>query len=357
MKKISVLSLSLTFAGCFLGAGYVSGQEIYQFFGAFGKMGVVGLLFAVATLWALGLLLVRQVARSGDDAIDRTIVGSDNPVLLFLVGAVEIVMMFGTYIVMVAGAGALIEQVTGFAGVRYAGGLIFAFTLSFIAIHGINGLIRLFSYAVPALVIFTVFIGVFSLVRSLPEGLVFVPREEVNPLLPTWKVGFVTFAAYNFFCCVGVMCPVGKRIRSKRQASVGLAVGALLLFLVAVGVLLSIAGCPGAAEEQIPMLAAAESVSPAIMYLYALLLLCAMTGAGLSCLIPTVTYFSRKSRFCEKHAAALMFAVSLVAYLLSCFGFSDLVGTLFSAFGYVSVLLIVGLIRNYIVTGRKNKHS
>ena len=36
MKTISPLRLGLTFAGSFLGAGYVSGQEIWQFFGRFG---------------------------------------------------------------------------------------------------------------------------------------------------------------------------------------------------------------------------------------------------------------------------------------------------------------------------------
>ena len=35
-QKIGTLRLALTFAGCFLGAGYVSGQELWQYFGAFG---------------------------------------------------------------------------------------------------------------------------------------------------------------------------------------------------------------------------------------------------------------------------------------------------------------------------------
>ena len=33
MKRISLLRLGVVFAGCFLGAGYVSGQELWQFFG------------------------------------------------------------------------------------------------------------------------------------------------------------------------------------------------------------------------------------------------------------------------------------------------------------------------------------
>ena len=49
-QKIGTLRLALTFAGCFLGAGYVSGQELWQYFGAFGARGLLGLVLAVALL-------------------------------------------------------------------------------------------------------------------------------------------------------------------------------------------------------------------------------------------------------------------------------------------------------------------
>lgn len=54
MKKIGSFNLGLAFAGCFLGAGYVSGQELWQFFGSFGAKGVAGLLVAVALLFSPG---------------------------------------------------------------------------------------------------------------------------------------------------------------------------------------------------------------------------------------------------------------------------------------------------------------
>ena len=50
MKKIGALNLGLAFAGCFLGAGYVSGQELWQFFGSFGGGGLLGVLAAMALL-------------------------------------------------------------------------------------------------------------------------------------------------------------------------------------------------------------------------------------------------------------------------------------------------------------------
>lgn len=49
MKKISASAMCFTFTGCFLGAGYVSGQELYQFFGAFGAAGNSGTFYCCRT--------------------------------------------------------------------------------------------------------------------------------------------------------------------------------------------------------------------------------------------------------------------------------------------------------------------
>ena len=47
MKQLTPVKFALTFAGCFLGAGYVSGQELWQFFGVFGRGGLLGLALAM----------------------------------------------------------------------------------------------------------------------------------------------------------------------------------------------------------------------------------------------------------------------------------------------------------------------
>ena len=44
------------------------------------------------------------------------------------------------------------------------------------------------------------------------------------------------------------------------------------------------------------------------------------------------------------HASVVL---SAVAFLLSCFGFADLVGTVFSVFGYVSLIAMIGIIRHF----------
>ena len=44
--------------GCFLGAGFVSGQELWQYFGCFGIQGILGLFTACLILTGLGLIQI-----------------------------------------------------------------------------------------------------------------------------------------------------------------------------------------------------------------------------------------------------------------------------------------------------------
>ena len=70
MKKLNVFRLGLLFAGCFLGAGYVSGQELRQYFVVYGAKGYLGLLAAVAILYIFGVLCLRMAQQRLSGTVD-----------------------------------------------------------------------------------------------------------------------------------------------------------------------------------------------------------------------------------------------------------------------------------------------
>ncbi len=95
MKKIGSFNLGLAFAGCFLGAGYVSGQELWQFFGSFGAKGVAGLLVAVALLFFTGIIMILLGRLTRLSEIDKIVVRRDWPLLRGAVTVLELLFLFG----------------------------------------------------------------------------------------------------------------------------------------------------------------------------------------------------------------------------------------------------------------------
>ena len=109
-KKWNAGSIGLTFAGSFLGAGYVSGQELWQFFGSFGGGGLLGVLAALALLAVFGLALMYIISRTGIAEMDAVLVPWKRLAWLRkLSSALQLILLFGVIAIMYAGGGALLD--------------------------------------------------------------------------------------------------------------------------------------------------------------------------------------------------------------------------------------------------------
>jgi len=338
MKKISIFGLAMTFAGCFLGAGYVSGQELWQFFGSFGEGGFAGLILAMVLMFAFGALLIWLTMKTGITEMDAIIIKWDIPWLKTAVGIIETVFLFFVYIIMAAGTASLIEQMLGIP--RIFGGAAFCALVVLASVYGVEGVIRVFSCIVPILVVCTVLIGGYIVATN---GFAGVPAAEKarNPLITNWVVSAGTYVAYNIFGSVGILTPIGLRVDSSKKLIKGLAAGALLLLLIAGSILSALWALPGAAGEALPMLSLACNVHMAVGYGYAFLLFCGMFGGSLSAVVALDEYLKQKIRFVAKHRMLVIVILSVLAWAGSLVGFSELIGTVYPIFGYFGIAALV----------------
>ena len=163
MKEIKHLALSFTYVGCFLGAGFVSGQELWQFFGSFGNMGYWGFVVAAALFVAFGVLLVRITQMSGIDEMDRVLVPWDVPWLRKATGAIEALFLLSVVIIMTAGVGAMVNQLMHLP--VWIGDGLFALVVGLVAILGVSGMVGAFSALVPLLVVATLLFAIAAFCR------------------------------------------------------------------------------------------------------------------------------------------------------------------------------------------------
>ena len=339
MKQLNSLRLSLLFTGCFLGAGYVSGQELWQFFGAYGLGGYFGLAIAVALLFSFGVLILRLVQRSGETELDRVVIPWDVPALHAAVGVLEVVFMFGIATVMNAGIGALLERL--FSVPVWLGCLVFTALLLAASLAGLGGIVSAFSVSVPILVAATVAFGLLTVSRHDLSAVRWAFTSNENPLLGNWLAAAFTFACYNIFGTIGIMIPFGSAVRDRRTVYRGLALGAAALLAIALSVLLSLTLCPAAAEAALPMLEIASDFSPACAYVYALLLALAMFGTSLSSFGALLHFLAQKFSPVRQRRKLLAALLAAASYAGSLFGFGDLIAVLYPLFGYASAIFLV----------------
>ena len=353
-KKWNAGSIGLTFAGSFLGAGYVSGQELSHFFGSFGGGGLLGVLAAMALLAVFGLALMYIISRTGIAEMDAVLVPWERLAWLRkLSSALQLILLFGVIAIMYAGGGALLEQL--FSLPTWLGRTLMAVLVTLVALRGLRGAVGAFSLIVPVIVALTLLFGGMALARygvSLPA---FGAAEGSNPLMRSAAFGAVTFAFYNFFGSVGILAPLGEAASSGKAARRGVLLGTALLLLIAYSVLLAVMAVPETADAELPMLALAYGLSRPLGYVYGILLLLCMYGSALSMTVAITTYASARSERVEKRRGWFILALGALGYAASSVGFGDLISVVYPVFGYCSSVFIVCLLVHAAQTRKKSE--
>lgn len=350
-KGLSVLSIGFAFAGSILGAGYLSGQEIFQFFGAFGWWGIGGLGITLILLASLSFVAMRFASHTGITALDRVLIPWEIPALRFLAAFIEMFFFIATVIVMFAGGGALLNDL--FDIPIPVSSLIMCISVSFVALSGIGGTIKAFSILVPITAVITVIFSIASVcVFGMPE----IPYSSGNnPLIGNWFVSAITFTSYNFFSAIGILAPMGAMIKKKGKITAGSLAGAIMLMLIALSVLIAMFSLPESCDKSLPMLEVARRLNPALCYPYGVILLFGMFGTSLFSLVAVLTFFEAKKPSVSKYNWLFILINAVVCYPLSLFGFGNLISVLYPVTGYISIIFIACMIWHYITKVCKRK--
>lgn len=330
MKRIGVCDLAVTYAGCFLGAGFVSGQEIRQFFAQYGTYGICGLILATVLLYGFGVLALLLIQKRESSDTSRLIVRGGNRLACGFFSFAEAFLLLGVGVIMTAGAGALFEQLFGFSS--HAASLVFCIGVYLLLFGGAEGMVRLFSITVPFLVMATAVVCVLCLRKSGDRVVSFSLASE-NFAVGRAVVSAVLFAMYNLFCAVGILAPLGKARLTKRTIFLGTAIGCVLLFLTAAGIYGVLILFPALAELPLPMLAAAAMISPSIAFLAAALMLCGILGTAVSSLGGAlhIAQSCRLGVIGDKNVLCAILCT--LCFVGSRFGFDSLIGTIYPGCG------------------------
>lgn len=346
-------ALAFTWIGCFLGAGFVSGQEISQFFNHFGLAGLFGQVLSICLLALLCGVIFRFSQRTGMDQVHQVAVPVESAVLRGLAGVVSVTYMYSIYIVMCSGAGTMLEQLTGSQGLRIVGSGLFCAAVTLVAIRGLGGAVRIFSRIMPVLVTLSLLVVIYALVTYGREGLHFQPADTPNPLVNQWAVAALTFVSYNFLSGLGTLSSLGTMVRSKRDIYIGVFLGSGALLMVSLGIHCAMVSLPACMGAELPMLYLAGELNPVLEVLYAVVIFLGMFGASMSVFVPVPRYVLRFSPFGDRNVLVPV-ALSVLAFILSQAGFSDLIGTLYPMYGFVGFAYIAGILIHAWMIHRKN---
>lgn len=329
-----------TYIGTVVGAGFASGQEVFQFFGRFGYSGVAAICLATVLFASLGYKIMwlgnRLRARSYRE-LNAHLFG---PKVGAVADVVLIIMLFGVTVAMIAGAGQLFHERMN---VSFQVGAIATMIVTYLTLlRGMDGILKANSLIVPMMISFVLYAAyrtwqTYGMQSSNASSQVLSVHNMLIPLLSS-----LLYAAFNIGLAAGVLLPLGCDIEDQGVLRLGAIFGAAGLGVMLVAVMFTLLShFPIAMGFGVPMAYVATKLGSVVQWIFMFVL----WGEIYSTLVGDV--YAIAVQFGADHGRKrVWFGVALLffAYLFSQVGFAPIVKYAYTSFGFVSTMLVLALI-------------
>lgn len=339
-RGVSAFTIAATYVGTVVGAGFATGQEILTFFTHFGLSSIYGVLAATVLLAVLGSVILRLGHRLQAESHQPVIEAVVGPTLGRIVDWVITFFLFGGAAIMMAGSGAVFAEHWHLN--RFLGTLIMALLSGGTVVLGLRGVVTSISAVAPILIVMVLVVSTGSiLVNGIsPADMAWYRPEQAATTV--WPISALLYVSYNLLLSIAVLGPLGREADSERALHMGGLIGGTALGLGALFINLAVlAGLPDSAVYEVPMLHLARQFPGWLQTAYSVVLWAEVYTTAVASLFGLAVRLSHAE---SPRYAPLVVGATALALIASQFGFSNLVGFLFPAVGWIGLTVIAGLL-------------
>jgi len=334
----------MTYAGAFIafliGSGFATGQEVLQYFSAYGYLGVLGVLVVLLLFLYVGMdfVIVGQKYKfpKGNDIYKYycgNIIGN-------FYDYFSIAFIYMSYIVMIGGAGATVNQQYGLP--TSVGGIMMGILAAGTVIFGLGKIVDVIGKIGPIIVLLTIILGLSAIIKN-PEGL--ANAKDIIPNLNLLKASsnwFYAAASYVGFCMLwlaGFMTSMGASSESKKESVLGVIFGAvgfsLALAIITLGILANIGEL---GESMVPTLVLAGKIHPTLAIMFSFIVIAGIYTTAIPLLWQVVARFSDEKTNRFRILTLVLAAIGVFIGLMV--PFNKLVNIIYVINGYVGIILL-----------------
>lgn len=338
-KNVSfgTFKIASAYIGTVIGAGFASGQEVLQFFSAYGWLGLFGVLTSSLLFFLVGYSVLRFGYRLNASTHLQIVRLTNGRFIGTLIDAIITIFLFGALAAMIAGAGAIFEE--QFHTSAIWGTLAMALVTLLTVIAGTRGVVNSMSVVVPFLLTSVLFISIYSLVINPIEHGEIGLTTYLPGATPNWFLSSLNYASYNMIIAIAVLAPMGAKALHKKNLFAGALFGALGLGLGIVAIYFCVlTNISDVFYMQVPMIGIAAKISPAVQFVFAIMLFAAVYTTAVGNLFG----FSRRISP-DVPKKTLIAVTTLIAFFVAQLGFSNMVRYLYPAVGYGGLLFLLGV--------------
>ena len=339
------LSVAFAYVGVIIGAGLASGQDLLQYFLSFGSIGFVGIVGVGLLNVLFGGIALQLGSYYRSDNHDEVFERIAHPALRRVIDVVLVFSGFAMGFVMLAGAGANLEQQFGMPA--WAGSALCAVLVVLTAFLDFDRIMKVIGVFTPMIVVAITVLTVYVLARPHP-GLAELDAiaSRVPPALPNLWLSTINYFA---LCVVGGIAMAfvlgGSVLRIGEARRAGRVGGIIIALVVGADALALYLNLDRVWDVNVPALEIARSIHPAFAFAYTLIIFALIYNTVFSLFYSTARRFSGGS---TTRMRLVLVGVVALGYAASFMGFKRLVGAMYPIIGYLGIALLGVLVFGWI---------
>ncbi|WP_216442257.1 YkvI family membrane protein [Arcanobacterium phocae] len=346
--------MAMAFIGLIIGAGFASGQELLQFFIAFGLPGVWSALVA-AVLFAISGYIVLQLG-SYFQAKEHSAVFDEvsHPIVSRALDVFTVLTLFTMGFVMIAGAGANFEQQYGLP--TWVGSLVMVGLVVCAGMLNVDKVTQVIGVITPFILIFIIVASVHAFTGATLSINALEPvATTLTPAVPSITISTLSYVSMSMALAISMALVMGGSLLNTRVAGYGgLLGGGIFGVILVISVLAIFSQIDKVKDAPMPMLELVNQIHPVAGTAMAVIIygMIFNTAIGL--------YYALAKRVTASRPNLFLPAITVLAFLgfrLSFFGFQTLVATLYPIVGYFGIIMMAILVYAWFTRREDIRHE
>lgn len=328
-KLLNILSIALIYCGAVFGAGFASGREIFTFFSCYKTWGIVSSIFTGFLFSFFGFSICKYAKEKNITNIETYLLDLfPKPMAKFFSFIANLFLVL-SFCIMITGCGTLFSEQFGLPAVFAS---LASLLICFCVIkNDVSGLGIFNLLATPCM-----FIGVVVLCflcLNLPKVSAVYSDKVAAPI-----ISGILYLSYNMVSAAAVLVSSSKIADTENEAAIGGMLGGVLVAIPLVFMSVVLGFHWEVASFPMPFFKLIHNNFPNFSIVCSLVLYFAMMTTAVSSGVGVLANVAPKKN--TKYAVLLC----VLAFLISFMPFAELVVSVYSSFGVIGVLLILGIL-------------
>ena len=332
------LKIAALYTAIIMGAGFASGQELLQYFVAYGTSGIWGLMVSGVIFALTGWALLDICRREGIVNYKELVTYLMGKRLGFVLEVLVAAFLFVILVAMFSAGGAMLAQanmMTFTTGVL----VVALFTLAALW-FGLKGIVAVNAVLAPVMLVGGIFIGLYTFFNQAVTTAHFE-----NTIVPGWVLAAVVYASYNMVTGVSVLASGSKLVKTPSDARVGGLLGGISLTILGICMALPLyLYFFDIIAVEIPFLVIVVGYGRVFTILYILLMVCAIATTAIINAFALIEWTAVYIKVNRRLQSVVLVLLAIPAAFI---GFSNIVTYVYPLFGFIGVFQIVVILLSW----------